>query len=136
MSTPAWQASNGHLHLRGVVGFSHRDKCQPVHSAIGYLSRSRRIVRHVRRLLAGERARLRRMRRSKPTLDRSAARLLVAGMDEARLRSPIILTGRGGSGTRMISDIAKRADVFLGNDLNQSNAHQKCCGRVWGPNAI
>ncbi len=36
------------------------------------------------------------------------------------LTAPIILTGRGGSGTRLISEIAQNADVFLGNRLNVS----------------
>lgn len=34
------------------------------------------------------------------------------------LRSPIILTGRGGSGTRIISELAEKSGVFLGNRLN------------------
>ena len=32
--------------------------------------------------------------------------------------SPVIMTGRGGSGTRMISEIARKLDIFLGNRLN------------------
>lgn len=36
------------------------------------------------------------------------------------LQSPVIFTGRGGSGTRLISEIAQRAEVFLGNELNIS----------------
>ncbi|NNE57671.1 MAG: hypothetical protein HKN36_06145 [Hellea sp.] len=32
--------------------------------------------------------------------------------------SPIILTGRGGSGTRLLSELAQKFDVFLGNRLN------------------
>ena len=31
---------------------------------------------------------------------------------------PVILTGRGGSGTRLISEIAQKLGVFLGNNLN------------------
>ena len=34
--------------------------------------------------------------------------------------SPIIVTGRGGSGTRLISDLAQRNNIFLGNELNES----------------
>lgn len=33
---------------------------------------------------------------------------------------PIILTGRGGSGTRLLSEIASECDIFLGNELNVS----------------
>jgi hypothetical protein len=36
-------------------------------------------------------------------------------------QAPIILTGRGGSGTRLLSDIASASGVFLGNDLNVSS---------------
>ncbi len=32
--------------------------------------------------------------------------------------SPVILTGRGGSGTRLISEIAQKLNIFLGNQLN------------------
>jgi len=35
--------------------------------------------------------------------------------------APIILTGRGGSGTRLLSDIVGYSGVFLGNDLNKSS---------------
>ncbi len=34
------------------------------------------------------------------------------------LERPVILTGRGGSGTRMISEIAQKLGVFVGNQLN------------------
>ncbi len=33
---------------------------------------------------------------------------------------PVILIGRGGGGTRLLSEMAKYLDVFLGNDLNVS----------------
>ncbi len=39
---------------------------------------------------------------------------------EETLRSPIILVGRGGSGTRLISDLAQLSGIFIGNRLNQS----------------
>ena len=34
--------------------------------------------------------------------------------------SPVILTGRGGSGTRMLSSLASTSNVFIGNQLNAS----------------
>ncbi len=34
--------------------------------------------------------------------------------------APIVLLGRGGSGTRLLSEIAQSQDIFLGNRLNQS----------------
>lgn len=36
------------------------------------------------------------------------------------VRRPIILTGRGGSGTRLLADIAERVGIFIGNRLNHS----------------
>lgn len=39
---------------------------------------------------------------------------------EACLDNPVILLGRGGSGTRVLSQIARDAGVFLGNDINIS----------------
>jgi hypothetical protein len=36
------------------------------------------------------------------------------------LRGPIIATGRGGSGTRLLSDVIHASGVFLGNQLNVS----------------
>ncbi len=36
------------------------------------------------------------------------------------LRAPLVLAGRGGSGTRLLTDIAQAHDVFLGNRLNVS----------------
>ncbi len=46
-----------------------------------------------------------------------AARSLI---ENSVLNSPVILTGRGGSGTRIISEIAQSASVFLGNRTNVS----------------
>jgi hypothetical protein len=40
--------------------------------------------------------------------------------DDRRLESPVILLGRGGSGTRLISEIARSLGVFLGRELNVS----------------
>lgn len=37
------------------------------------------------------------------------------------LASPVIVTGKGGSGTRLISDIVAGSGVFLGNRLNKSS---------------
>ncbi len=39
---------------------------------------------------------------------------------ESVIDSPIILTGRGGSGTRMLSKAVAGAGVFLGNKINQT----------------
>jgi len=39
---------------------------------------------------------------------------------ESVLCSPIILTGRGGSGTRLLSALAEQCGVFIGNQLNGS----------------
>jgi len=36
------------------------------------------------------------------------------------MHSPLVLTGRGGSGTRMLSEIARHFDVFLGNEINKT----------------
>ena len=36
------------------------------------------------------------------------------------IQSPIVLTGRGGSGTRMLSLLANAADIFIGNEVNAS----------------
>lgn len=36
------------------------------------------------------------------------------------LRSPVIFTGRGGSGTRLLSAMAEDCNVFLGNKINES----------------
>ncbi len=41
-------------------------------------------------------------------------------IQDEKLSTPIILTGRGGSGTRLLSEIAQSAGVFLGNRLNPS----------------
>ena len=41
-------------------------------------------------------------------------------VDESVLRAPFIFAGRGGSGTRLVSEIVSRAGVFLGNRLNVS----------------
>jgi len=39
---------------------------------------------------------------------------------DAVLRAPVIATGRGGSGTRLLSSMLADAGVFLGNELNVS----------------
>lgn len=39
----------------------------------------------------------------------------------ASLDQPIILVGRGGSGTRLLSQIAMDAEIFLGTDINPTN---------------
>ena len=44
----------------------------------------------------------------------------VRPVEESILRAPVILAGRGGSGTRLISEIAAGAGLFLGNRLNVS----------------
>ncbi|OUS41220.1 hypothetical protein A9R00_02035 [Oleispira antarctica] len=36
------------------------------------------------------------------------------------LTSPIIITGRGGSGTRLLSQLVQSLDLFLGNDINET----------------
>lgn len=36
-----------------------------------------------------------------------------------QLNCPVVLTGRGGSGTRLLSEIARHAGMFLGNELNR-----------------
>lgn len=41
-------------------------------------------------------------------------------VSEAMLASPVILTGRGGSGTRLFSVALQRLGIFLGNALNQT----------------
>ncbi len=41
-------------------------------------------------------------------------------IDDAVLRAPVILAGRGGSGTRLLSQAAADGNVFLGNTLNVS----------------
>jgi hypothetical protein len=43
-----------------------------------------------------------------------------AAIPDAVLRAPLILVGRGGSGTRLLSDIAAACGVFLGNRQNVS----------------
>lgn len=43
-----------------------------------------------------------------------------SAIDEAVIRAPVILAGRGGSGTRLLSEAAADGNVFLGNDLNAS----------------
>lgn len=40
---------------------------------------------------------------------------------DASLDRPILITGRGGSGTRLAADMAVGSGVFLGNDLNKSS---------------
>lgn len=35
------------------------------------------------------------------------------------LRSPVILVGRGGSGTRLLSELAQQGGIFLGNRINK-----------------
>ena len=37
------------------------------------------------------------------------------------LRAPVIVTGRGGSGTRLLADIVSACGVFLGGDVNRSS---------------
>src|SRR5680860_317613 len=48
-----------------------------------------------------------------------------------RLHAPIVLVGRGGSGTRLISDIAVGAGVFLGNQLNKSLDSREWVGVIY-----
>jgi len=39
---------------------------------------------------------------------------------KASSTSPVILTGRGGSGTRLLSLLAQKNDIFLGNEINET----------------
>ncbi|HEX8012982.1 MAG TPA: sulfotransferase [Casimicrobiaceae bacterium] len=41
-------------------------------------------------------------------------------MLSADIDAPVLFTGRGGSGTRLLSEIAKSAGVFIGNRVNKS----------------
>ena len=41
-------------------------------------------------------------------------------INDADLKAPLVFLGRGGSGTRILSEIAQSMDVFLGNRLNKS----------------
>jgi len=41
-------------------------------------------------------------------------------IDDEDLKAPFVFLGRGGSGTRILSEIAQSMDVFLGNRLNKS----------------
>src|SRR5690606_16599413 len=41
-------------------------------------------------------------------------------VEEAALDAPVIATGRGGSGTRILSSVLQQLGVFLGNQLNKS----------------
>jgi hypothetical protein len=41
-------------------------------------------------------------------------------MDEFAISEPLILLGRGGSGTRLLSSMAQTSGVFLGNELNST----------------
>ena len=43
-----------------------------------------------------------------------------AGVPLEALRAPVIATGRGGSGTRLLTEATRASDVFLGNRLNAS----------------
>lgn len=52
-------------------------------------------------------------------------------IDEAVLRAPIILAGRGGSGTRLLSEAAADGNVFLGNELNASADSLEWVGPIY-----
>jgi len=41
-------------------------------------------------------------------------------VDDEVVHSPIIFTGRGGSGTRLLTQLAADLDIFLGNELNKT----------------
>lgn len=44
----------------------------------------------------------------------------MASVLSERIDGPVLLIGRGGSGTRMLSQLAERLGIFLGNEANKS----------------
>ena len=62
-----------------------------------------------------------------------AARYRRAGpVDLDRAQAPLVLLGRGGSGTRLLAQVFLDAGVFLGNKLNYSNDSMEWVDTVYG----
>ena len=47
------------------------------------------------------------------------------------LDCPVVLLGRGGSGTRVLSQIAQQMGIFLGNDINVSGDSVEWVGPIY-----
>lgn len=45
--------------------------------------------------------------------------------------APVIITGRGGSGTRLLSQLMQDMDIFLGNDINKTEDSVEWLGPVY-----
>ena len=50
---------------------------------------------------------------------------------ESTLNSPVIITGRGGSGTRLLSKLMQDLNLFLGNEINSTGDSTQWVGPVY-----
>lgn len=52
-------------------------------------------------------------------------------ISEKIIDSPIIITGRGGSGTRLLSKLMQGIDIFLGNEINETEDSIEWVGPIY-----
>lgn len=55
----------------------------------------------------------------------------VQTISEDVIDSPVIITGRGGSGTRLLSQLMQGMDIFLGNDINETQDSVEWVGPIY-----
>ncbi|WP_291843652.1 sulfotransferase [Maricaulis sp.] len=55
-----------------------------------------------------------------------------AGGEAGTGKAPLVLTGRGGGGTRLFSELARSAGIFLGNEINETGDSVEWVDALYG----